>query len=430
MKKIVQCVLCFVLMMSLTACASFSSQNITELLRAPALGGGQDEIQDALSEYLGEQPQYIFPKEGNWTSPLIRSDLDGNGRDEAILLYTLSDTSNLGREKGNAVWVAILDYRDDEWQVVQDIQGLSIDVANLEVADLLSNGTQQLIIGYTTSNLSAKTLGVYTYSQDVLSLIYQFDYSIYEVGDFTGRGGFELVVVSSEEQSMRMQFIMAEDGEFVTDAEMQAPVSLDANFVSCVNIMPGETASGEHIVVVDGVAAADTGALASQFVYYTGERFYTEEANPLRGSTSRISPLLTSMDIDGDDIVEIPLRHTRNTIMTPNADKNLEYVEWKDFTQAEPVTKQFGILDSDRAVYISLPESWKNNLNVIDGDAQGEWILQTRQTGESVLEMRYVEDGGFLPGAYRVPGSTSSYLYIPTGLTDEERSAISMTMMG
>ena len=47
-KRLLAGLFSLLLLFSLTGCAGFTYKNINELLRAPALGGGLDEIQKAL----------------------------------------------------------------------------------------------------------------------------------------------------------------------------------------------------------------------------------------------------------------------------------------------------------------------------------------------------------------------------------------------
>ena len=422
-KRLLAGLFSLLLWFSLTGCAGFTYKNINELLRAPALGGGLDEIQKALTAYLdGVEPQYKYPKEGDWRSPLIQADLNGDGIEEAVLLYSVPDASSL------YVYVALLEQVDGVWQVVQNVQGVSAEVASLEVADLLEDGTRQLIVGYSKSNFSAKTFALYTYTDGELERAFQRDYSRYEIGDFTGHGTTDLVVVSPTDElgGITLEYIAAKEGLFVTD---NVPVLLDSNFQACSNIAPGLGAEGEHVLVVDG--PIEEGRLFSQIVYYSGEHFFTvDDSHALRAASARWNHLLLSRDINSDGMVEIPLRDME--ITTPNADKRLEFVCWMDFfTDPEGEVRQFGLLDSDRGLYISLPDDWRGNLVVSDGEGTGEWRLQDAQTRKVLLHLQVLDTGEAPPvGSLRVLGSANSYLVFSSGLTEAQEESIAMTLLG
>lgn len=424
---LISALLCAVLLFG--AC----SQNINELLRAPALSAGYEEIQKALTEYLGgEEPRYKYPKEGEQRSPMLRADLDGNGQEEAVVLYSVDETSLIGREKGSYVYVAILEYVDGAWQVVWDEPSKHSDVASLEVADLLDDGTRQLIVGYSTSTLNAKSFALYTYGDEELKLQYTVDYSRYEIGDFTGRGVNDLIVVSRDDEpgNLMLHYLPTRDGAFLLD-DPSEPVKLDVNFYSCSALVPSTGKAGERLVLVDGVTSA--GSLATQVVYYSEEgRFYIiDDAGTMRGATARVNLLLTTRDIDGDGVAEVPLRVGRQEIQTPEGDKHLEYVEWVDFVSGdEPRVKAYGLLDSDRSVFIELPEAWRGQVDVVDGEVNGEWTIQSRRTLANLVSMRVIESGETVPvGSTRVPGTTASYLVVQLGVNEAERAEITMTNM-
>ncbi len=434
-KRILCLVIAFLMLFS--GCAAFETQNIYELLRAPKLSGGQDEIQEVLRAYLGgEEPYYVFPKKGDIRSPLTWIDLNGDGKTEVILLYTMPDGTEAHSEKGNNVYIAVLQEIEGEWQVVVDAPGPPnfTEVESMEISNLLHDDTRQMIIGFATSNFNTKMFGLYTYEQDVLENLYMMEYSSYAIGEFTQVGSADLVVVSASDQleGMQLYYIPTEDGEFSPDRSLEQ-VQLDDIFIACVGIHASRGEDGERIIVVDGETAA--GTLASQIVYYSGERFFTvDNSTTLRGPTTRMNPLLHTKDINSDGVAEIPIAIGSEYIMTPAADKQLTYIGWMDFVtdpDQAPVQKEFGLLDSDRNVYISLPSEWQGEVSILDGEDEGEWILQERNTRKELMYVDEFGEGDVLPlGAERIPGSVNNYLVMQSTVTSSERQEIEMTFMG
>lgn len=413
-------VLFVALVTSFTSCA-FAPQNLENLLRAPALGSGQGEIQEALTLYLsGEEPQYKYPKEGEWRSPLIQADLNGDGVEEGVLLYSLVNSTTANKEKGNNVYIAVLEQKDGVWFVQADLDSQAAEVASFEVVDLLGDNTRQLIVGYASANLTAKTFVLYQYIDGTLTTIHRKSYSRYELGDFTGRGGTDLVLVSPVEQldGLQFQYLPVKNGQFL---EPQAPVKLDSNFASCAGIYPSLSNEGEQVLVVDGVL--ETKMLASQLVYFSGEHFFvTDDAGKMRGESGRLNPILKAKDIDDDGIVEIPRRVGKYEIRTINNDKHLEYVEWVDFTGPEPISKEFGLLDTDRGVFVGLPADWQGRISVTDGKEKGEWVVQNAQTLDTLLQLRFYGEEDLPPrNSVLVPGTSSVYIVPSSSVTAEER---------
>ena len=103
--RLVLCMLlCFVLCSCQTLLPANEKAQVEELLRAPKLSGDYGALQTALNDWLGESAQRKYPIQGELLSPFVLQDLDGDGQQDAAVLYTTAQTAN--------VCVAILQ-RDD-----------------------------------------------------------------------------------------------------------------------------------------------------------------------------------------------------------------------------------------------------------------------------------------------------------------------------
>ena len=74
--------------------------NVETLLRAPQLSGESAALQKALNSYLGGSATLKYPANGDFLSPFAFGDWDGDGTDEAAILYTTDTTSS-------NVWLAV-----------------------------------------------------------------------------------------------------------------------------------------------------------------------------------------------------------------------------------------------------------------------------------------------------------------------------------
>ena len=114
---------------------------VEELLRAPKLSGDYGDVQTALNDWLGESAQLKYPMQGDLLSPFLIHDLDGDGQQDAAVLYTTAQSSN--------VCVAILQKGSDGmWQVRQNAEGLADTVDSVGLAQLQPGDASQLVVGY------------------------------------------------------------------------------------------------------------------------------------------------------------------------------------------------------------------------------------------------------------------------------------------
>lgn len=129
--------------------------------------------------------------QGELLSPFLLQDLDGDGRQDAAVLYTTAQSSN--------VCIAILQKDDaDIWHVRQNVEGLADTVESVGLAQLQPGDATQLVVGYTAAQ-GDQYLAVYSYTDGVLSTILEQQYQQYLVEDITGGGNQDLILMSTLE---------------------------------------------------------------------------------------------------------------------------------------------------------------------------------------------------------------------------------------
>ncbi len=101
---------------------------VEELLRAPRLPGDYGACRRP-ERLAGGERQLKYPMQGELLSPFLLQDLDGDGQQDAAVLYTTAQSTN--------VCIAILQKDAAElWQVRQSIEGLADTVDNVRLAQL------------------------------------------------------------------------------------------------------------------------------------------------------------------------------------------------------------------------------------------------------------------------------------------------------
>ena len=71
------------------------NMQVEDLLRAPRLSGDYGALQSALNAWLGESAQLKYPMQGELLSPFLLQDLDGDGEQDAAVLYTTAQSSSV-----------------------------------------------------------------------------------------------------------------------------------------------------------------------------------------------------------------------------------------------------------------------------------------------------------------------------------------------
>lgn len=390
---------CVLLCLLLAGCNMPGEQvQVEELLRAPKLSGDYGDVQTALNDWLGESAQLKYPMQGDLLSPFLLQDLDGDGRQDAAVLYTTAQSSN--------VCIAILQKDDaDIWHVRQNVEGLADTVESVGLAQLQPGDATQLVVGYTAAQ-GDHYLAVYSYTDGVLSTILEQQYQQYLVEDITGGGNQDLILMSTlEDGGVQIELLTVDkEGSF----QQVAVMGLSANrFAGCASVAAGVGADGRHYLVLDGWTGISGNNLASVLLRFDedtqqmvpADQISTEK---LYTASLRNVPSLVSQDLDGDGIVEIPTQPDEAGLLNMSQSRRMDFIVWMDYTSPHP-EKSFGLLDEETNCYIELPMEWEGNLKLTDSEQyDGAVELRTVDEDQLVMTLRLVRTTSSLKGWTRL----------------------------
>ena len=398
-KRFCRWLLCTLLCLCLAGCSMPGEQvQVEELLRAPKLSGDYGDVQTALNDWLGESAQLKYPMQGDLLSPFLIHDLDGDGQQDAAVLYTTAQSSN--------VCVAILQKgRDGMWQVRQSVEGLADTVDSVGLAQLQPGDASQLVVGYVAAQ-GDHYLAVYSYTDGELSTILEQQYQQYLVEDITGGGSQDLILMSTlEDGGVQIELLTVDkEGSF----QQVAVMGLSADrFSGCASVAAGVGADGRHYLVLDGWTGISGNNLASVLLYFDedtqqmvpADQISTEK---LYTASLRNVPSLVSQDLDGDGIVEIPTQPDEAGLLNMSQSRRMDFIVWMDYTSLNP-EKSFGLLDEETNCYIELPMEWEGNLKLTDSEQyDGAVELRTVDEDELVMTLRLVRTTSSLKGWTRL----------------------------
>lgn len=401
-------------------CGCSGMTNPDDILRAPQLSGKYSAVQTALNSYLGESAQLKYPNNGEFLSPFLFGDWQGDGKEDAAVLFVSSGSAN--------VQLAILEADDiGAWQVMDVADGLSDSVDTVSFADMQRSGGAQIIVGYATAG--DKYLAAYDYSGGQLEAVLQQPYTQYLVQDLTGSGAEDLVLLSQDETGQTQIQLLTDNG---TDFSLLPVTGLDTDrFSGYASLAAGQGAYGGNYLILDGYTGAAGNYLASVVLKYNAASAEMSTAvlpgtDDIYNASMRYATCLTSRDLDGDGVVEIPSQGEEPGTLNLTQTKRFSFVRWMDYTQTSP-EKSFGILDEEYGYYLELPSEWEGNILMQEG--AGDTIELCNLAGDvRYMSLRLIDRVGASAQWQRIGNVASMQIQVKldpenTQVTAEELAA-------
>lgn len=364
----------------LCACdsAAFGGRNVEELLRAPRLTERQSAVQTALNAYLGETLQLKYPRGGAEPDPVIFADLDGDGGEEAAVLYT-------AQSKGQNVHLSVLEQAEDgAWSVAYEVMGLSTEIAEVELAQVFG-GSTQLLVGYANANLTDKYLELYDYREVTIYSACRQPYDAYWLGALAEEGTRLAVACATAEPGALTLQLFAPEGRAM--AAVQA-VALDERLEKCTGVYPagGGEARG---FLVDGATALGAGCqfLRLEDGVLTPCADGTEEGGAMLRQRPQALAALTPRALG--DSGELAAPEAGASIPTLQAAQRFYPVDWVDDFHRTPL-RQFGIYDAEYSYFLRLPDRWRGAIS-ITAQADGSWQVRHAKNSRLLCSVRIAE---------------------------------------
>lgn len=355
----------------------YGTPSVEELLRAPVLSGTYSEMQTALTTEFDSTVQLKYPTEGELLSPFSFGDWNGDGVQDAVVLFTVEDST--------VVQVAILEKDAQEaWYVAAVADGLSNTVTSFEFVSLQEGDAQQIVVTFQAQG--AQYLAVYSYQEGALYTMFQQPYSQYLIEDIAGHEVDDLILITSDENEVLQMSLISFDIEGYTQTLI--PSFNEIPFTSYLNISVSTSAWGKQYLVVDGfVGEGQTTVVTEMLWYNTASDSFEQTAlsgtSDLYNDSKRYSADLMSLDIDEDGVIEIPVQYsTQDGVLNHIQNNPITLVSWMDYTILNS-EKSFGIFDDEYNYYLALPDEVMGNLLLVDGKEEGS--IEVRNTAGDLL---------------------------------------------
>ncbi len=395
------CLLC------LCGCA-VAAPNVEELLRAPMLSRDYSDIQSALTTQLDSTVQLKYPTEGELLSPFAFGDWNGDGQDEAVVLFTL--------EESTTVLIGIL-AQDEEgaWQVAGVADGLSDTVNEVLFARLKEGDAQQIVVTFTAQG--GQYLAVYDYQDGWLNTVFNQPYTQYLIEDIQSEGRESLILITAAESStLQMSlFVFGEEGV----SQTLVPSFNEEPFTGYLSISASEGSYGRQYLMIDGFVGEGQTTVVTEMLWYSSntgsfKQTWLPGTDDLYNDSKRYSADLISMDINDDGTLDIPVQYSgEDGVLNYVQNSPVTLIAWMDFTNYSS-QKSFGLFDDEYNYYLALPDEVTGNLMLVDGE--DDTIEVRNLSGDALyFSLRVVDFDQVDSGWYQIGTVASKQIQVKIG---------------
>lgn len=407
MRKIIALILSLLM---LTGCAAADKNDIMNFLSSPQLSKRESRIVASLNEYLQSKILLKYPKRGNSISPVQIVDLSGDGKKQAVVLYSDPNT-------GGNLRLAVLGQTEDGWQVISDREGYGTELYKIDFANITGDGRKRIVVGYTFSDGSNKFLSVYLGGDEDIDNSATYSCQDFTVGDITGDGISDIVYAgaSGDNRHTTVTLLTCENGELVQKARAEIPfqnrkvasIALTKTEYSENNGLAVDYSTPDHVTHTAyyyyGLPVAEETeenpeTLTEEENDKDADNFEETEPDEDDNQAAEIGfvPMLNrdiakywnedynlvSIDLDRDKFYE-----TAGIIKT-SEDGYAALMDWTCYRCKIPVRKYLGICRVKEGIFFPVPVEWENRTEIYGTETGGSVV--DAETGETLLDFAVV----------------------------------------
>ena len=376
MKRMILFALLVTLLVSLTGCFLEPAENLYAI---PKQSSDYYELQSAIEKAMPEGASYCPPTAGDNQQSVQLADLDGDGKDEAIVYLKTTGSTPLS--------VCVFGKREGMYSLLAkvDFAGSSFD--HVEYVQIDGAAGNELVIGRQISDQVAQTLGVYALRGDGLQELLTANYTEFITADLNEDGNRDLVLLRADTEQLGVaEYYHWKEDQLLRERE----ASMTTAVTAVRRIITGKMCESVPAVFVaseydDGTIVTDIFGLRNgEFVNLT-----CTEDNSTGIKTVR-DYYVYSNDIDSDGLIELPRLVAMREMEDDETSKNRSLICWYNlYPDGTERTKCLTYHNYSGGWYLEIPRQWEERLAVsraaVYGTTLGYRFLLVDENGAAEL---------------------------------------------
>ncbi len=315
----------------LSGCSTQFFNGDRQLMRPPYPAGEERNIQEELTKSLGSFT-LKYPKSGSYRSAIVRTDLTGDGKNDALVFFRQDETKPIS--------LALLSQDNGKWQFVSKKEGEGGEIDRVLFGDINCDGKNEIIVGWTIYSSGLNIISAYSLQDNALTAIDVKEYSESKAAnisvaytdmqlyDFDNDGSDEIIAsyLNLSEVTATAKLIECHrgiDNAYTMSVTDTAP--LDGHVLYYADAKVAKLTDDKiYGVSLDGYK--DNSTMITEYIYWNSQSgdletpFYNADEQAVLGTVRNVN--VTSRDIDSDGVMDIPVT---------------EYLPGYDHTSEEPM---------------------------------------------------------------------------------------------
>ncbi len=410
-KRIAAIISSVIIALTFSSCNSLD-MNIDGLLSPPKQDGDIYPIQQALEAAVGKTITLKYPIAGDNRSAFSFKDIDADGIDEALALYSLNTDGTV------SMHLNIIDYEAGEWVSRSDVKIVGSGIEKITFCDLSGDNIPEIIVGWMIYGTVDKQVGVYTYDGKALNQRVLEKYTDFFCDSLNTDDKDELIVIdlnTTDKTSEVKILALSESG--ITEI---GSALLDGGVTSYSAPIVSKLSDGRKALYIDAIKG--TGTL-TEIVWFEKNILCSTYDTALAETrlTYRPSAVYTK-DLNADGIYDIPIMSLlASTALMPETDK-VYVTSWCNFNGTNLNVIENTFMNYTDGYYITISNKWMNRIHLarkVDSrlrifysydpatDMQGNEVFRIVATTQSDID-----SGKFDNAGYEKLGSQNGMIYM------------------
>ncbi|WP_337665565.1 VCBS repeat-containing protein, partial [Pseudoruminococcus massiliensis] len=229
---------------ALSGCsASFTDGG--NMMRPPRPTGDKAEIQNIIEEKAGSGFIFVYPQSGDYRSAVTMQDLDNDGSDEAIALFSSGG-------ENTKLNLMIMTKKGESWESVANIQSSAAGVDRMFFADINGDSKLELFIGWTSFGSNEKQISAYAFDDEhnqIREMPIDSTYNELACADFDNDNQSELILltIANKDDGSLAKFFKYSTNE--KRPMLSSSVPLDAELTRILNACVGMVDSNTRALI-------------------------------------------------------------------------------------------------------------------------------------------------------------------------------------